>query len=316
MEADMRRLSLLLAVIALFLPGCASRFSSEETAGVAAVPDSKHYGLLDADKSANSSGSAGRESAKSSTPSSAEAKSTSAETKIVKTARIDFQVDSIEKSKKQISQLVDTEKGYISNLEETSDGRRMQASFTIRVPAAGFDRLVENVLKQASYVNTSKIERRDVTEEYLDLKARMETEKAMEVRFREILHQAKSIKEILELETAIGELREKIEAKEGRMKYLAHQSEYSTISALVYQTLPYTRPPRSEDERFFSRLKSSLANGWAGLVEFIIGLATIWPAWIIIGGGTYLILRLIKRNKRLNRSADKKNAAIIPEQKK
>jgi hypothetical protein len=281
----MRRLSLLLIVMVIFLPACinkltSSRYSSEDRG------------------EAGAGGGGGRDlalTAPGKLPSAGEAKALITETKIIKTAHLDFQVDSLAKSKKQISQLVDAEKGYISNLEETNDRTRIQASFTIRVPAASFDRLVENILKEGKYISGSKIERRDVTEEFVDLKARMETKKAEEVRYREILHQSKSVEDILKVENALGALREDIEAKEGRMNYLAHQAEYSTISAVVYQTLPSTRPPQSEG--FFSRLASSLAYGWTGLVDFFIGLITIWPALIIIGIIIYFIVRRIKRKK-------------------
>jgi hypothetical protein len=318
MKTNMHRLLLLLALMAILLPGCGNKLSSHRTneegaAGVAG--ENKIYNLVDtggADKHSSRT-----DDTKPSSPApSAEAKAVSAETKIIKTAQLNFQVDSFEKSKKQISQSVEAENGYISNLEETDEGTRIRASYTIRVPAAGFDRLVENVLKQASYVSTSKIERKDVTEEYLDLKARMETEKLEEARIREILHQAKSIRDILEIETHLGGIREKIEAKEGRMKYLGHQAEYSTISATVYQTHPYARPPKSEDEKFFSRLRSSLGDGWTGLVEFIIFLITIWPVLIIIGIIIYFVLRQSKRKKQMNMSSPKKDNAVPPEMKK
>ena len=107
-------------------------------------------------------------------PQKKEEQALSAETKIIKTAQLEFQVNDIQKSKQRISQLVGAEGGYIASLEESNDRERIQASFTIRVPASGFDSLVENILKEGMYVSNSKIERKDLTEEFLDLKARME----------------------------------------------------------------------------------------------------------------------------------------------
>jgi hypothetical protein len=304
MKANMHRLSLFFALMASLLAGCSLEKLKETR--------ERSQNITDA------GGTAKRETADLETPKSsstlptAEAKAISPESKIIKTAHLEFQVAGMEKSKKQIDELVNAEKGYISNLEEINDRRRIQASYTIRVPAGGFDRLVENMLKQGSYVGNSKIERKDVTEEFLDLKARMETEKIQEASYREVLHQAKSIKDILEVSNELGALREKIEAKEGRMKYLSHQAEYSTIFAIVSQTLPYTRPPESEGEGFISLLKSSLANGWTGLVYFTLGLINIWPVLIIAGVILFLILRRKKRAKQPNRSADKKDSAIPP----
>jgi hypothetical protein len=305
----MRRLTLLLALMAISLPGCIGNLAKSKLG-----EDGGNAGYMQKGKNELMTFLV-EPPAPPSDPSSTEAKSLSTESKIIKTARLEFQVADLKKSKEKISNLVSAEKGYVSNLEESDDRTRIQDSFTIRVPAGSFDRLVENILKEGSYVSSSKIERKDVTEEFLDLKARMETKKALEARYREVLHQAKGVEDILKVESALGSLREEIEAKEGRLKYLAHQAEYSTILALAYQTLPYTSPPKSEGEGFFSRLASSLVNGWTGLVDFAIGLVTIWPALIIIGGGAYLIVKRIKRNKRMNRSAEKKDPAIIPEKK-
>jgi hypothetical protein len=299
------RLSLLLAVMAILIVGCSNgrpERMSRSSVGVATnmADDAQREMPSEAGKSAPA-------------PPRAETKAVSSDTKIIKTAHLEFQVDSLEKSKKRISDFVDAEKGYISNLEETNEHNRIEASFAIRVPPAGFDRLVENIRKEAKYIKEFKIERRDVTEEFVDVKARMESEKLEEARYREILHQAKSVKEILEVETYLGAIREKIEAKEGRLKYLANQAEYSTIIAKVYQTIAYERPPKSEDERFFSRLGSSLEDGWTGLVALFIGLATIWPLLIIIGVIIYFVIRQSKRNKQ---SANKKVPPPLPEQKK
>jgi hypothetical protein len=306
-KTNILRLSLLLAAMAILMAGCAmskqgtSRYSREAGADMATVAD---------DARRDASSEAGKSS---SAPAAAEPKAASADTKIIKTAHLEFQVDDLEKSKKQIGQFVDAEKGYISNLEEMKEPTRIHASYAIRVPAAGFDRLVENIRKEGKYINNSKIERKDVTEEFVDIKARMETEKLEEARYREILHQAKSIKEILEVETYLGATREKIEAKEGKLKYLVSQAEYSTIFAQVYQTIPYERPPKGESEGFFSRLWSSLRDGWTGLVEFFLALITIWPVLIIIVVIVYFIIRKNKRNKQ---SAGKKVPPPLPESKK
>jgi hypothetical protein len=112
------------------------------------------------------------------------------------------------------------------------------------------------------------------------------------------LRQARNVEEILKVEAALGSLREEIEAKEGRMKYLAHQAEYSTILVSAYQTLPYTPPPKSDGQGFVGRLASSLVNGWAGFVDFTLDLVSAWPALILFCVLFYLIIKWVKRRRR------------------
>lgn len=219
------------------------------------------------------------------------------ESKIIKTAHLEFQVDDIEESKKHIQELVEAGKGYIASQEESNNQLKIQVVFTIRVPSDGFDRLLEGVLKEGIYVGILNIERRDVTEEFLDLKARTETQKALEARYRDILRQAKTVEEILKVESELGKLREEIEAKEGRMKYLSHQAEFSTIHATVYQKLPYKAPPKVEGEGFIDRLADSLVNGWSGFVAFLLALIAIWPLLIILCILYFFVMRLKKSRK-------------------
>jgi hypothetical protein len=112
---------------------------------------------------------------------------------------------------------------------------------------------------------------------------------------------------------ALGELREDIEAKEGRMKYLAHQSEYRTISVLAYQMLPYAPPPKSESEGFVSRLATALVDGWTGFVYFFLNLTSIWPALIVICILMYRILKRYKLRRQLKVTAKKKDPATSKE---
>jgi hypothetical protein len=304
----MHRFVLSLTLMFLFLPGC-SRKEVSGTAGIAQTNEKELITYLVAPPASGMQAV----SHTSSSPQSTEANTLSVESKIIKTAHLEFQVNDIEQSKRRISHLVNAEKGYIANLEESNDRARIRASFTIRVPAAGFDVLVESILKEGIYVGNASIERKDVTEEYLDLKARMETKKALEARYRQILQQAKNVEEILKVEQALGALREEIEAKEGRIKFLDHQVEYSTIHAGAYQVLPYSPPPKSAGQGFTGRLASSLTDGWSGFVDFMFDLLSIWPALIIFCALLYLIVRWIKRLR--HRGVNREDSARPPSSK-
>ena len=80
-----------------------------------------------------------------------------------------------------------------------------------------------------------KIYVKDVTEEYTDVVIRLKNKKEAEKRFLEILKQTKTIKEILDVEEHLREIREEIESKEGRLKFLNDQVSYSTINLSIYQ---------------------------------------------------------------------------------
>jgi chromosome segregation ATPase len=72
-----------------------------------------------------------------------------------------------------------------------------------------------------------------VTEEYIDLEARLRTQKALEAQFLEIMKQAHKISDALEVQRQIAEVRADIERIEGRRRFLENQSALSTITLML-----------------------------------------------------------------------------------
>ena len=108
----------------------------------------------------------------------------------------------------------------------------------------------------------------------------------------DILQKASKVSDILEIEQKIGEIREEIEAKEGELKYLSDQVDYSTININVHQEFEYTP---TDKPGFFGRLGSAFGNGWSGFLTFVVGLVYAWPLWLIIGFTSFFLYRFIKR---------------------
>jgi hypothetical protein len=151
----------------------------------------------------------------------------------------------------------------------------------IRVASDKFEPLIDSLIGQANNLDQKIITVKDVTEEFVDVKARINAKKQVEKRYLEILSKAESVKEILEVEQKLGQIREEIESREGRLKYLSHQVSLSTINITFYQQK--TAIPKSRIN-FLNRLSSSFISGWRGLIEFLLDLVSIWPFLIIITG--------------------------------
>jgi hypothetical protein len=90
-----------------------------------------------------------------------------------------------------------------------------------------------------------------------------------------LLKQAKTMKEILEVQTEINTITEELESASGRVKYLSHQAAYSTIYLKYFQ---YTNPQQKPDEEpgFFSKIREAFLGGANGIASFIIGLIGIY----------------------------------------
>ncbi len=78
----------------------------------------------------------------------------------------------------------------------------------------------------------------DVTEEFIDLEARIKTQKALELQFLEIMKQATKVADALEVQRQIADVRTEIEKLEGRKRFLANQSSLSTITVNLSTPMP------------------------------------------------------------------------------
>ena len=216
--------------------------------------------------------------------------------KIIKDARIGLKVDNYKNYRTRLDSIIYRLNGYISNDNLDKNDYSINCNLSIRMPADNLETflsLLENGDVKLLYKNVSA---RDVTEEFIDVEARLKTKKEVEKRYVQLLSRANSIKDILEIEEKLRIIREEIEAKEGRLKYLKNQVAFSTIYLQVTQELEYKYEPVKE-KNFWQRLWKSMDRGWKGFIAFLLFLVRIWPV-IIIGLVTFYYIRRIRRKKR------------------
>ncbi len=214
---------------------------------------------------------------------------------IIKTANVNIKVNDYKTTKPKINELIKSHKAYISSEDERNSNYRISNSITIRVPKSNFDDLIESICKEAKKVESKSINMRDVTEEFLDIETRLKNKKKVENQYLEILKQAKTIEEILKVNEHVRKLREEIESKEGRLKYLTNQVGLSTITLYIYQNNAQAY------SSFFEQVFDGFKGGWKGLLSFIIGLVYIWPLILFIIALLWFVKRLIKKRRTKNK---------------
>jgi hypothetical protein len=216
--------------------------------------------------------------------------------KIIKDGRMEIRVKKLEQGKIQIDSLVKKFQGYYA--EETYNNQDYSHDFSlkIRIPSDKFELFIaqaESAIGELVFKNVSS---RDVTEEFIDLETRLKNKKNYLNRYGDLLKQAKSVKDILEIEEKTRGIEEEIESTEGRLKYLNNQVDFSTLELRITKKNDYNFIPQHEG-KFFDRLKFSLVKGWFGLVTFTLFIIRIWPFWIIVTVMYYLVRRILRRRR-------------------
>ena len=197
---------------------------------------------------------------------------------VIYTANLQIQVDKLQPAIQGIAKLIKEKNGYLSAENHTTYSGQSRVEMIARVPKEAFVDFVSGVETFSVYTASKNITAQDVTEEFVDIEARLRSKKAAEERFLELMKTAKTIGEVMDVENQLRTIREEIEARQGRLNFLQSQVTYSTVTVSMYEEKPMVSSPQAG---FWYQIKKGFENGWEGILGFIIGAVNLWPVWIV-----------------------------------
>jgi hypothetical protein len=212
--------------------------------------------------------------------------------KIIKTANIRIEVGEYTIAHDSILKYIELRKGYVAKENELKYTSYITNDLVLRIPKENFELLLSDIVRQAKLVSSKNIEVLDVTEEFVDIETRLNNKREVEKRYIDILKQAKTVEDILRVEESIRVIREEIESKEGRLKFLNDRISYSTINLNITQSYADISIPG-----FFEKALTSMENGWDGFLTFLLGILTVWPVVILIILIIFIIIRYDRKRK-------------------
>lgn len=218
--------------------------------------------------------------------------------KIIKTATTRYKVTDVQKATKEIKKLATRYGAYISDLKYKNTLYEKQNKFTIKVPNAYFDVLMDSIATKALFVEFENITTKDVTEEYVDIETRLKTKMEVKERYEGVLKsKAKTVEDILLTEEKLRVIQEEIEASQGRLKYLKEKVAYSTINIDVFEVVEYKEEPESYTKTFADKAGNGFSFGWKIIEGFLIAIIHMWPI-ILIVVSIIALLKFYRRKKR------------------
>ncbi|MDQ3131593.1 MAG: DUF4349 domain-containing protein [Acidobacteriota bacterium] len=232
---------------------------------------------------------------------------TAIERKIIRNAELQLEATSPEESQQKITQIAKNAGGFV--VESTQSGSDVKATtrdvvaMTVRVPANKFDETFAEIRKTGTRIISETVKGQDVTEEFIDIEARLKTQKALEAQFVEIMKQAKTVEDALNVQRELAEVRGEIEKLEGRKRFLENQASLSTIKIRLQTPAAVS----AGSTGFFYRLTESLSDGFNAALNFLLGLITfviaILPFLLFIVLPIYLVLRYFWKKSRKQKTA-------------
>ncbi|MBN1630100.1 MAG: DUF4349 domain-containing protein [Thermoleophilia bacterium] len=204
--------------------------------------------------------------------------------------------------------------GYLVNSNAHASGEEdsmRSGSVSIRVPSKSFN----DAFLDASKLGTLKdqdLSANDVTEEYVDLQARIQSSEANVASLLELLGKAKTVDEILYVRSVLNSAQQELESLKGRMRYLEEHTSYSTITMSIYEV--GVEAVDEESWGFVAALKDGARNLVKAFSAIVRALGIIIPVLIVVGIIAYIVYLIIRAIARRNRAREEARYQPRPEQ--
>lgn len=210
--------------------------------------------------------------------------------KLIVTGNVRFRTSDLKKTQTEVLGLVEKYKGYIASQNESNSDYSLEQTIEVRIPSKDFTPFLSALSKNIDQFDSKNINTQDVTEEYIDVEARLKTKKELEVRYQQILGKANSVKDIMEVEAQLNDIRSEIESIEGRLKYLNNQTGYSTLTINFYKL-------STQMHGFGFRFGEEFKQGWNAFITFLLAIVRLWPFLFIVLPFILLVRRWWKKRR-------------------
>ena len=257
-----RRLAL--AAVALVILGLLTACGAPSRSGVAPAPaKNAHDSAVQAQKpAAGPAVTAGREAAGSPgggqpLPPLPRSGTNLLDRQVIKNAELTLKVEDVTGAVRQVELAVDAVLGIVadSTLAGISPSDR-RAQMTLRVPSRQFSSFLAH-LEELGEVDAHRIYTTDVTGEFVDLRARLDSATEHEQRLRAIMSRAASVDELLKLESELARVRAEVESLTGRLNVLQDRVEFSTIQLTL---LSGSKKPAAAAPGIWSRARAAFLD--------------------------------------------------------
>jgi len=154
---------------------------------------------------------------------------------IVRTGNMRLVVNDVPIAIDRITELAEDFDGYVVSSRRWQEDERLAGTIAIRVPAEHFDDVMRTLRGLAVDVIAEDTSSKDVTEEYVDLSAKLGNLEATEEQLLRLMEKAETVEDILAVQRELSKTRGEIEQTKGRMQYLERTSATSLIEVHLEQ---------------------------------------------------------------------------------
>ncbi|MBI2937749.1 MAG: DUF4349 domain-containing protein [Thaumarchaeota archaeon] len=237
---------------------------------------------------------------------------------VIYTASIGLNVSSVQLTLPQIQQIAVSQGGYAgrTDLQPIPKGvyiagkevkeQGFTATITVLIPANRYGEAQTQIMKLGK-VDYYSLSTQDVTDQAVDLEARLKNAQNVLSQYNDILTKASRIEDILNIQSRIDNTQERIEVLKAQTQNLQKQVSYATITLSLKEPLqfkeetgetkPLQNPYTAALQDSLILAASALTFEATGIIFLTVGL---FPIWILLGVG-YIAYRKVSLGRKESR---------------
>jgi len=232
-----------------------------------------------------------------------------AERMVIRRAELRIVVKDTREAINKVESIAVEKGGYLQQSEVWKSGEDLEARLVIMVPAEKFEETLAALREIATDILGESVSGQDVTEEYVDLSARLKNLEATEKELRELLttvrERSGKAEDILAVYDKLSEIRGEIERVKGRMQYLEQMTAFSTITvSLTPSVLARPIAPTSwQPSRTFWQASRALVRTFQALINVAIWVVVFLLPLLIVASIPFVLAFWIWRRRFRPRKA-------------
>ena len=227
---------------------------------------------------------------------------TGTDRKIVYTASMRMESTRFDDARAALLAAVEDCGGYLESTDQSGSAKEGSrwVYYTVRVPAVKYTAFLEQAGQAGSVLNLNE-SAQDITLEYVDVQARLESLESKKARLEALADKAETTADLLEIENQLTEVQYQLESYTRQMKVMDNQVDYCTVDISLREVATLTPTGVS----FGERIADAFTGGWTAFAAFVqdavVAIIYNLPLLIIFGilaAVLVPVLRKRRQNKR------------------
>lgn len=227
-----------------------------------------------------------------------------ADAKLIRRCNVELQSEEFDAAVSALYALVESNGGYFENSSVRGGGyynanARRTGEYVIRVPAENYNAFRSGV-GELGYVNYSNESTEDIGEQYYDTEARVKTLRTKQERLLMLLEKAENMEDIIELESALGDVEYEIERYSSTLNRYDGLVNFATFTVSISEVVRVEEQVGQADslgDRMSAGFRYGVENLKDSAEDFMVWISYnvfVLAAWVVIGG---VIVAIIRRKK-------------------